>query len=641
MGSSVPPLGRSGYMPLAGKITAAKEVRISKAVTSVYKKAIAPTRQHNFAGPAIGLISDHNSQFSQLSQALTGYASPAASPPPGLLSYNSLSKSAIQLVEWGSDSLKFIKSNFGYHMSWADRMAYMQKSSYLAYNICSGMNLVKNVVGFFNNQQFTSGVSKAFGNIATAAGSLLAIFSGLRAIKAVGEFYKAYQYKSLLGRCVLVSDKMQALKSLVYVSDEELMADLTDPTQKKAYFKAYFDENIDKIKEKAKADFGLATLPDIGGLVTKMGSKEAREVYKTELGISEETMKDLSPQELWGLLMMKQEKTDLKRNKLISTIAGNSVDGERLVSAIKLASKVQSVCNPNYTETENNAKIEEIFSKVNAMTNRRLLKEGAIIVSCILTIIASITTLACPAAFPLIIVMWVVSNAIEFGVSMKEFSDAAVEKEKTPERVYPKAATWKEWAGQCVTWNKENWRTSVSIAVNIIAIGLVVASLCVNPVTAPLVAVAIASCLALALYSYFNACLLHKGSRDTLVKVADGIDRYINKNITGFFGIDIDIEVKLKKQKVEQSFFIHKLTSLSNEDKYVFLKKLETKRLIDPVPDFLTLKPSDRKKVLSGLNLKIEALVKKDPVLMQALYQDLKSEERQFHMQNIETYKTA
>ena len=84
-----------------------------------------------------------------------------------------------------------------------------------------------------------------FTNIAQASGSLLTIFSGIRAIFAIGEIFKAYQYKSLLGRAVLMSDKIQTLKSLIYVSSTELFQALPDNLQeRKQALKSYYDEKI-------------------------------------------------------------------------------------------------------------------------------------------------------------------------------------------------------------------------------------------------------------------------------------------------------------------------------------------------------------------------------------------------------------
>lgn len=637
--TSVPSAGSTGPAPKKYEVADAKMVKVYKSMSGIYRRSMTPSVHHNFSGPAIGLISDHNSQFSQLSQVLTGYASPSTSPPPGLLSYNSLSKSAIQLVEWGNESLRFVKSKFGYHLTWEDRLSYFQKSSYLAYNLCSGMNLVKNVVGFFNNQQFSSAVSKAFGHVAIAAGSTLAIFSGLRAIKAIGEFYKVYQYKSLLGRCVLMSEKMEALRSMIYVSEKELFANPLDVASKKAFFKQYYDKKIVEAETEAMTLLGKKERPDIKGLIAGLGSVEAKEVYKTQLGLSEQMMEGLSAEELCGLILMKEEKTIKKREKLASLIGSNTTQGKHLIEAIQTMSKVQAIANPDYKASEANEEIEALFSKVQQMTNRKLLKEGAIIASCILTIAASITTLVCPAAFPLIIVMWVISNAIEFGVSLKDFSDAAKDKELEPTRVYPEALDWKQWFANTGAWTKDNWREIISVGVNIIAIGLVVASLCINPITAPLVGVAIASILALALYSYFNACLVHKGARDRLVIIADGIDRVVNKNIAGFLGIDIDPQEKIKSLSINKDWLSHKLMSLDIEDKYAFFVKLKSKGKIGDFEDFRNKSPKERRAILSSLHLKLETIIKQEPSFIADLYKEFKLELRKHYLQNIETYK--
>lgn len=640
--ASVPPLGPSGPTAPRYEVADAKMVKVYKAISSVYKKTVTPVQGHNFAGPAIGMIADHNSQFSQAVQLLTGYGGPSSStPPPGLLTYNCLSKSAISLVEWGSESLKFVKSKFGYHMSWEDRLAYFQKSSYLAYTICSSMNLVKNVVSFFNQNTLSEQVSKTFTDIAQVSGSLLTIFSGIRAVFAIGEIFKAYQYKSLLGRAVLMSDKIKALKSLIYVSSTELFEALPEDLQeRKKALKSYYDKKIPEVEKEALAIVGSpVTHVDIGGLIQGLASPSIQDLYERELGISKQLMEGLSSEELCGLILMKAEKTAKKREKLLDTIAGNPSSGKNLIEAIKTTTKVQALANPNFKHSENNQKIEEVFLQVQQMTNRKLLKESAVIVSCALTMIASILAITCPMAFPVIIAMWIVSNGIEFGVSLKEFSEAAKEKEHHLQKTYPQAATWKQWFSQIGSWSQDNWRTGVALAVNLIAIGLVVASLCITPITLPLIGVVIASLLAIGLYTYLNACLIHKKTCDNVVKMADRIDRFINKPIAGFFGINIDTEQQVKP--VDRVLLTHTILSFTDDEKYNFFKNLVSETLLAEFDDFRTKKPKDKRSMIKNLDMQVGKLIKQDPEQLAVLYKAFKANQRHLHLENIETYKTA
>lgn len=664
---SIPPGGSSGSPKPIARIQAPdyKKVELLSAVGGVYRHTPKSPSYHNFAGPAIGLISDHNSQYSQFAQALTGYAN-SSNPPPGLLSYNSLSKSAIQLIEWGDQNLKYAKSFYkaliddkltvgdkfkifiGYNLTWSDRLAYLQKTSYLAYNVCAGSNLVKNVISYFNNQAISQAVSDAFKKVGIGAGSALAIFSGLRAIKAIGEYYKAKQYKSLLGRCTLPSEKMAALKSLIFVSDEEILGDNKDLAEKKAYLSACFKKLMPEQEQEAMKLLGTSKKLDLSGLIEKLADPSVKAAYVSQLGISEQTLEGLSPEEITGFILMKEQLTLKKKEKLMSTLTNRASEGERLVNAITTLAKTQSVSNVIFNNPTHNQEIEKLFSQVQQMTNRKLLKEGAIIVSCILTIIASITTIVCPAAFPLIIVMWVLSNAIEFGLSMQEFADAAKEKELHPDPVYPKATNMKQWWDQSRSWSKDNWRTIISVAVNVVAVALVIASLCTNPITGPVVAVAIASLLAVALYSYFNACLLHKASRDRLVKTADYIDRYINKNIARFFGIDIETEQELKKSASEivskstPQLLEKDILTLNLRDKFEFYTQLHTKGKLVAFPDFRILKPTDREIVLRNLDMMVKNLIAKEPDVMNTLFQSFSEAKSKRILQHAETYmKTA
>lgn len=639
--TSIPPVGPSGPAAPKYEVPDSEMVKVYKAISSIYKKTVMPSAPHNFAGPAIGMISDHNSQFSQAVQLLTGYANPSSSPPPGLLTYNCLSKSAINLVEWGSDSLKFIKAKFGYDMSWEDRLAYFQKSSYLAYTICSSMNLVKNVVGFFNQQPLAAEVSRTFTNIAHASGALLTIFSGIKAIFGIGEIYQAYQYKSLLGRAVLMSDKIEALKSLIYVTSKELEDALPqDLDEKKQALKRYYDQKIPEAELEAFNILGASGLQiDIAGLIEGLALPSIKTLYEKELGIPQTLMDGLSSQELCGLILMKAEKTAKKREKLTETIAGNASSGKNLIEAIKTVGKVQALANPNFKQNENNKNIEEIFSQVQQMTNRKLLKESALIVSCALTMIASILTLVCPMAFPVIIVMWVVSNGIEFGVSLKEFSDAAKEKQHIPETVYSKAETWKQWFSQTASWTKDNWKTGISLAVNLMAIGIVVASLCITPITVPLIGVVIASLLAIGLYTYFNACLIHKQTCDNLVKMADYIDRFVNRPIAGFFGIQIDAEKQIKA--LDPVLLIHTIVSFDDEEKYHFFEKLQQEGCLTGVLDFRAKGAQEKQNIKQNLDAQLALKIRQNPERIALLYKEFKRQQKNRHLENIETYKIA
>ncbi|NBO17536.1 MAG: hypothetical protein EBV07_01455 [Proteobacteria bacterium] len=166
-----------------------------------------------------------------------------------------------------------------------------------------------------------------------------------------------------------MSDKIQTLKSLIYVSSTELFQALPDNLQeRKQALKSYYDEKIPEAQIEALSILGSrVTDLDIPGLIEGLASPSIQELYERELGISKQLMEGLSSEELCGLILMKAEKTAKKREKLVDTIAGNPSSGKNLIEAIKTTTKVQALANPNFKHSENNQKIEEIFLQVEIM----------------------------------------------------------------------------------------------------------------------------------------------------------------------------------------------------------------------------------------------------------------------------------
>lgn len=613
--------------PLVDKAALLKEpaIRTAEAISRFAKPKIGPSGLGDYQASALSLVCDQASQITQIDQSLVGITQNDI-VPVGLGSANAVTKSVTRLVDLGvalgnlPQDLQ-VRTTPDQIVTWDQRVAQgftlnqlAQSVSYYAVQVCSLLSNIRSVVSqIAPSTKDALDVLKPVGNCVSY---FLIAFSSFRIFSSSRAIHNARIYRNELRNVALVSDKLAKLKELMTVSDDEVKADLSAKSKDpKKFLKDYFDAKAKPHVEKLLSSAGKIPSYDL----TEFAEKLTEPVYKAYLcehfHVSQEIAQNLSAEEFLALVFYKQELGIEKQNHFINSIADSPKHGEQLRKMITTAIKTKNLAQSRLsTGTACDDSLVRLINTIDASATRKIMKESFVVVSCVAMIVACGLSIAAGPAAPAamlgaIAAFWILSNAIEYGLSLRDFAVVAKQNEDILESQDLKG------------WLKNNWKVVLSIAAQVLLVALTIAFLA-SPLGAGISAFVIAAIvITVAVSLLFNIAVINKDLRKALVKHADWVDRVINQKFAYIFGETIEVDQEYHAQledlidRRRHVKFCDKVLKMSLQDQNNIVKPDLTKlvhnkrKVSDAEKDAFLKTPDGQKELRRLIHIKLDEMI--------------------------------
>jgi hypothetical protein len=589
--------GSSGPTPPSKRIEpqefmASEGLAISKSVKNLAKTRLGVPKSADYQSSALSLVCDQSSQLTQLTQSLSGY-SPIDFTPVGLGSYNAVAKSITKLYDLTQETASLPKNLKGKDASGTFFVLnkFFMSASYYAFQICSLLGVVKSAILHINPSALAESTKQALKPVGNAAYGLLIAFSAFRGIASAKAIYKASSYRSQLRNAVLVSDKLETLSKLMTVTDDEVLKKISkQKLSTENFLKGYYVEKTSTSAKKILDAMGYTGAIDIAAFSKSITEPQYRTLICEKFKIDPETAKGLSAEAFLGLVLYKNEIGIQKQSDFINSIADTPKEAEKLRGMITTALKTSNLGQARLGLSPVDTSINRLMESIDATATRKIMKESFVVVSCVAMIIACGLSIAAGPAAPAamlgaIAAFWMISNAIEYGLSLRDFGVVAKENDKELDIAYntTKAKNLFEW----LSISKENlgisvqknWKVWASVASQVLLVALTIAALA-SPLGLALSGVAItAIVITVAVSIFFNIAVLNQTLRKAMIKHADFCDRYVNQKFAALFGEKIAIEDKDEKkleallEERQKVRFIAKIQNMSLEQQAQVLSR--------------------------------------------------------------------
>ena len=467
----------------------------------------------------------------------------------GPLNYSSFIKLPLEVLNFASSGAEWIKNMFvkPYETFFSSKSVKLVESgAILAAEMCQTLKSVDNLGTTFNAKLSMPNVDV----VSTVGTSLQGVTNTIRGVFSIVNFSKVYSFRKEIGLNGRVTDQgkqIEALKKRLTLDDKKVFSsqNLTGITDQKfvAKFNDYFTKSLtantpEIVALQDELNFPLENTQEKRLEFANMLNDEAYiTFFKETFKIEDQTISALrnDPQAVIGFVLCKRDLVAKTQQDLIHMIAKESEDSSKITKMFDQNLRVTNICKRTIGEPEPTPEAtKKLLDTLKFTANRQLLKQAMIGVSCALMIAGSIATLFFPPAAGAVLAFWIISNVIQFGISLRGYSVASKENEEAlkGKKINP----------------AYKFETILNMAINVAVIGLVIALACTPPGAAIGSLVLITSAVTAGSILIFNACMFNQTLRKKVIDGADFIDRTANRFFAkNIFGLDI-IEPKVKQR---------------------------------------------------------------------------------------------